>query len=75
MVASKVRWPSERSTRSDHPAPTRSSPACAIARGYVATRGVDLVVRPGFVTVQMPDMADRFKNVDITAVVFIINIG
>jgi stage V sporulation protein S len=25
--------------------------ACVIARGYVATRGVDLVVRPGFATV------------------------
>lgn len=25
--------------------------ACAIARGYVATRGMDLTVRPGFATV------------------------
>lgn len=25
--------------------------ACIIARGYVATRGVDLVIRPGFATV------------------------
>lgn len=49
--------------------------ACAIARGFVATRGVDLVVRPGFTTVQMPSLEDRTKNVDTTAVIFIVNIG
>lgn len=26
--------------------------ACVIARGYVATRGIDLVIRPGFANVQ-----------------------
>lgn len=26
--------------------------ACAIARGYVAPRGIDLAVRPGFATVR-----------------------
>lgn len=29
--------------------------ACAIARGYVAPRGIDLSVRPGFTTVTMRD--------------------
>jgi stage V sporulation protein S len=29
--------------------------ACAIARGYVATRGIDLVLRPGFATVAGDD--------------------
>jgi stage V sporulation protein S len=29
--------------------------ACAIARGFVAPRGIDLSVRPGFTTVDMPD--------------------
>lgn len=29
--------------------------ACAIARGYVAPRGIDLAIRPGFVTVHMDD--------------------
>lgn len=29
--------------------------ACAIARGYVAPRGIDLTIKPGFTTVTMPD--------------------
>ena len=29
--------------------------ACAIARGYVAPRGIDLAVRPGFTTVTMAE--------------------
>lgn len=29
--------------------------ACAIARGYVAPRGIDLSFKPGFETVDMPD--------------------
>jgi len=29
--------------------------ACAIARGYVAPRGIDLSIRPGFTTVTMRD--------------------
>lgn len=29
--------------------------ACAIARGYVAPRGIDLTIRPGFATVEMPE--------------------
>ncbi len=38
--------------------------AMAIARSYVAQRGLDLSFRPGFVTVDMPDQevtAMRFK--------------
>jgi stage V sporulation protein S len=29
--------------------------ACAIARGYVAPRGIDITVKPGFTTVSMHD--------------------
>lgn len=29
--------------------------ACAIARGFVAPRGIDLSIRPGFTTVTMQD--------------------
>lgn len=29
--------------------------ACAIARGYVAPRGIDLTIKPGFATVTMHD--------------------
>lgn len=29
--------------------------ACAIARGFVAPRGIDLAIIPGFDTVEMPD--------------------
>jgi stage V sporulation protein S len=29
--------------------------AAAVARGYVAPRGIDLALIPGFTTVQMPD--------------------
>lgn len=29
--------------------------ACVIARQYVASRALDLSVRPGFATIQMPD--------------------
>ena len=29
--------------------------ACAIARGFVAPRGIDILVRPGFTTVTMND--------------------
>ena len=46
--------------------------ACAIARGYVATRGVDLVVRPGFATLMLPSRrpADNGALVETTAIVF-----
>jgi stage V sporulation protein SpoVS len=49
--------------------------ACAIARGYVASRGVDLVVRPGFTTVQMRDHTDPSKMVDATAVIFVVSVN
>jgi stage V sporulation protein S len=39
--------------------------ACAVARGYVAPRGVDLLVRPGFDTVTIDDK-------EISAVTFLI---
>lgn len=39
--------------------------AIAIARGYVATRGVDLICRPGFTNVE-----DRNGDKPITAIVF-----
>lgn len=49
--------------------------ACAIARGYVATRGVDLTVRPGFTTIPMRDHADPTKMVDTTAVILVVHVG
>lgn len=49
--------------------------ACAIARGYVATRGVDLTCRPGFTTIQMRDHDDPTKMVDTTAVILIVQVG
>jgi stage V sporulation protein S len=48
--------------------------ACAVARGYVASRGVDLIVRPGFTTVKMRDHNDPTKMVDTTAVIFIVSV-
>ena len=36
--------------------------AVAVARGYVAPRGIDLSIRPGFATVEMPDG-------DVTAII------
>ena len=53
----------------------QAAKATAIARGYVATRAVDLVVRPGFVIVKLPDVNDRTKLVDTTAVIFIVSIA
>ena len=49
--------------------------ASAVARGYVASRGVDLVVRPGFTTVQMRDHDDPSKMVDTTAVIFVLSVN
>ncbi len=40
--------------------------ACAIARGYVAPRGIDLSFKPGFETIRMPD------GEDISAMTFMI---
>lgn len=34
---------------------SQATKAVAVARGYVAPRGFDLSMRPGFVTVEMPD--------------------
>lgn len=49
--------------------------ACAIARTYVAGRGVDLSVRPGFATVQMKDLSNPDgPPVDQTAIVFILKV-
>lgn len=48
--------------------------ACAIARTYVAGRGVDLSVRPGFTTVMMPDLTDSTKKVEQTALIFIVKV-
>lgn len=42
----------------------QAAKACAIARGYVATRGIDLTVRPGFETVSGDEG-------DASAIVFI----
>lgn len=49
--------------------------ACAVARGYVASRGVDLVVRPGFTTVKMRDHNDPKQMVDTTAVIFVVSVN
>lgn len=49
--------------------------ACAVARGYVASRGVDLIVRPGFTTVKMRDHADPTKMVDTTAVILVVSVN
>lgn len=46
--------------------------ACAVARGYVASRGVDLVVRPGFTTVKMRSHDNPGEMVDMTAVLFVL---
>jgi len=48
--------------------------ACAVARTYVASRGVDLIVRPGFVTIPMRDTANPGKMVDITAVILVVQV-
>lgn len=49
--------------------------ACAIARTYVAGRGVDLSVRPGFTTVKMPDLNNPGgPMVEQTALVFILKV-
>jgi len=39
----------------------------AIARGYVAQRGLDLVCTPGFTTVKMPKPGGTFE--DVSAIV------
>ena len=43
--------------------------ACAIARGFVAPRGLDISVRPGFTTVQMADKQD------VSAITLLIIVG
>lgn len=48
--------------------------ACAVARGYVAGRGVDLIVRPGFVMVPMRDQNNPGQMVDTTAVILIVQV-
>lgn len=49
--------------------------ACAIARTYVAGRGVDLSVRPGFATVKMKDLSNPDgPMIDQTAIVFILKV-
>lgn len=49
--------------------------ASAIARTYVAGRGVDLSVRPGFTTVKMKDLSNPTGPlVDQTAIVFILKV-
>jgi stage V sporulation protein S len=49
--------------------------ACAIARTYVAGRGVDLSVRPGFATVKMKDLSNPSGPMqDQTAIVFILKV-
>jgi len=53
----------------------QAAKACAVARGYVATRAVDLVVRPGFTMIDMPDVKDRSKMVSTTALIFIVSVG
>lgn len=42
--------------------------ACAIARGYVATRGIDLTFKPGFDTIEIFDRETR-QNVSVSAIV------
>lgn len=41
----------------------------AIARGYTATRGIDLSFRPGFETVTMPDKEE------VSAIVFYVQVS
>lgn len=48
--------------------------ACAVARGFVASRGVDLICRPGFQTIQMRDTTNPGKMVDTTAVILIVQV-
>lgn len=49
--------------------------ACAIARTYVAGRGVDLSVRPGFATVKMKDLSNPTGPlIEQTAIVFILKV-
>lgn len=48
--------------------------ACAIARTYVASRGVDLVVRPGFQEVDVPDVDNPTEMVKRTAVICVVTL-
>lgn len=48
--------------------------AAAIARGYVASRGVDLIMRPGFTEVEMRDNADPSKMGKVTAIVLVVQV-
>lgn len=48
--------------------------ACAVARGFVAARGVDLIVRPGFQMVAMRDRANPGRMVDTTAVILVVQV-
>jgi stage V sporulation protein S len=48
----------------------QSVKALAIARGYVAPRGIDLAFRPGFETVHMPSGGPNNEGEDISAIVF-----
>jgi len=47
--------------------------AAAIARTYVAPRGVDLVVRPGFQTIMLPSLDPKKQGSleETTAVIFV----
>ena len=48
--------------------------ATAVARTYVAGRGVDLIVRPGFTEVEMRDHHDPSKMVPVTAIILIVQV-
>lgn len=48
--------------------------AAAVARGYVAGRGVDLIMRPGFTEVEMRDHNDPSKMTKVTAVILIVQV-
>lgn len=48
--------------------------ACIVARGYVASRGVDLIVRPGFVTIPMRDKDNPGNMVETTAVILVVQV-
>lgn len=41
--------------------------ACAIARGYVAPRGIDLSIRPGFATVEVK--GETLSAITLTVIV------
>jgi stage V sporulation protein S len=49
--------------------------ACAIARGYVATRGIDLTIRPGFQEVMVPDIVNPKTLVKRTALIAVVRVS